>query len=171
MGHPATVITAHLGVGAAADLAPSHPTGSNSAPTRPGWRRCCWASPPPCSPSTPSRSAACPRPAGQALSAAAAITAGLATLIQRRVSTGQIKDWNRARSASEGLKPRSTATWAAARLHRPRPRPAPGHQHQRHRQRRQRPAASHPGHRTRTTMKGSVPTHGFRPCCWLSRWT
>ena len=32
------------------------------------------------------------RPAGQALSAAAAITAGLATLIQRRVSTGQIKD-------------------------------------------------------------------------------
>ncbi len=44
------------------------------------------------------------KPAGQALSPAAAITAGLATLIQRRVSTGQIKDWTRARSASEGLK-------------------------------------------------------------------
>lgn len=44
------------------------------------------------------------KPAGQALSAAAAITAGLATLAQRRVSTAQIKDWTRARSASEGLK-------------------------------------------------------------------
>jgi hypothetical protein len=44
------------------------------------------------------------KPAGQALSAAAAITAGLATLIARRVSTGQIKDWTRTRSASEGLK-------------------------------------------------------------------
>ena len=42
--------------------------------------------------------------AGQSLSAAAAITAGLATIVQRRVSTGQIKDWARARSASEGLK-------------------------------------------------------------------
>jgi drug/metabolite transporter (DMT)-like permease len=37
------------------------------------------------------------KPAGQALSAAAAITAGLATLAQRRVSTGQSKDWTRAR--------------------------------------------------------------------------
>lgn len=44
------------------------------------------------------------KPAGQSLSAAAAITAGLATIVQRRVSTGQIKDWTRARSASEGLK-------------------------------------------------------------------
>ena len=43
-------------------------------------------------------------PAGRALSATAAITAGLATLLQRQVSTGQIRDWTRARSASEGLK-------------------------------------------------------------------
>jgi SMODS and SLOG-associating 2TM effector domain 1/Protein of unknown function (DUF4231) len=43
-------------------------------------------------------------PGGRALSAAAAITAGLATLLQRRASTGQIRDWTRARSASEGLK-------------------------------------------------------------------
>jgi hypothetical protein len=42
--------------------------------------------------------------AGRVLSAAAAITAGLATLVQRRASTGQIRDWTRARSASEGLK-------------------------------------------------------------------
>jgi hypothetical protein len=42
--------------------------------------------------------------AGRALSAGAAITAGLATLLQRRVSTEQIRDWTRARSASEGLK-------------------------------------------------------------------
>lgn len=42
--------------------------------------------------------------AGQVLSAAAAVTAGAATLVQRRVSTGQIRDWTRARSASEGLK-------------------------------------------------------------------
>lgn len=42
--------------------------------------------------------------AGQVLSAAAAVTVGAATLIQRRVSTGQIRDWTRARSASEGLK-------------------------------------------------------------------
>src|ERR1700691_495123 len=39
--------------------------------------------------------------AGQVLSAGAA---GAATLVQRRVSTGQIRDWTRARSASEGLK-------------------------------------------------------------------
>jgi hypothetical protein len=43
-------------------------------------------------------------PAGRILSAGAAITAGLATLLQRRVSTSQIRDWTRARSASEGLK-------------------------------------------------------------------
>ena len=43
-------------------------------------------------------------PAGRVLSAAAAITAGLATFVQRRVSTDQIRDWTRARSASEGLK-------------------------------------------------------------------
>jgi hypothetical protein len=43
-------------------------------------------------------------PAGRVLSAAAAITAGVATLIQRRAGTGQIRDWTRARSASEGLK-------------------------------------------------------------------
>jgi hypothetical protein len=42
--------------------------------------------------------------AGRVLSAAAAITAGLATLVQRQASTGQIRDWTRARSASEGLK-------------------------------------------------------------------
>jgi hypothetical protein len=42
--------------------------------------------------------------AGQVLSAVAAVTAGAATLVQRRVSTGQIRDWTRARSASEGLK-------------------------------------------------------------------
>jgi SMODS and SLOG-associating 2TM effector domain 1/Protein of unknown function (DUF4231) len=42
--------------------------------------------------------------AGRVLSAAAAITAGLATLLQRRAGTGQIRDWTRARSASEGLK-------------------------------------------------------------------
>ena len=44
------------------------------------------------------------KPAGQALAAAAAITAGLATIIPRGVSTGQIRAWTRARSASEGLK-------------------------------------------------------------------
>jgi hypothetical protein len=42
--------------------------------------------------------------AGQVLSAVAAVTAGAATLVQRRVSRGQIRDWTRARSASEGLK-------------------------------------------------------------------
>jgi SMODS and SLOG-associating 2TM effector domain 1/Protein of unknown function (DUF4231) len=42
--------------------------------------------------------------AGQALSAAAAVTAGVATIVQRQISTGQIRDWTRARSASEGLK-------------------------------------------------------------------
>ncbi len=42
--------------------------------------------------------------AGRVLSAAAAITAGVATLVQRRAGTGQIRDWTRARSASEGLK-------------------------------------------------------------------
>jgi hypothetical protein len=35
---------------------------------------------------------------------AAVLTAGLATLVQRRVSTEQVKAWTRARSASEGLK-------------------------------------------------------------------
>src|ERR1700683_5441056 len=40
----------------------------------------------------------------QVRSAAAAVTAGAATLVQRRVSSGQIRDWTRARSASEGLK-------------------------------------------------------------------
>jgi uncharacterized protein DUF4231 len=42
--------------------------------------------------------------AGRVLSACAAITAGVATLVQRRASTGQTRDWTRARSASEGLK-------------------------------------------------------------------
>lgn len=42
--------------------------------------------------------------AGRALSAAAAITAGFATLAQRRVSTENLHNWTRARSASEGLK-------------------------------------------------------------------
>jgi hypothetical protein len=41
---------------------------------------------------------------GRVLSASAAVTAGIATLLQRRVSTEQITDWTRARSASEGLK-------------------------------------------------------------------
>jgi len=43
-------------------------------------------------------------PTGRVLSASAAITAGIATLLQRRVSTEHIRDWTRARSASEGLK-------------------------------------------------------------------
>jgi hypothetical protein len=42
--------------------------------------------------------------AGRVLSAVAAVTAGLATLVAGRVGTGQIRDWTRARSASEGLK-------------------------------------------------------------------
>jgi hypothetical protein len=41
---------------------------------------------------------------GRALSACAGISVGLATLLQRRVSTEQIRAWTRARSASEGLK-------------------------------------------------------------------
>lgn len=41
---------------------------------------------------------------GRGLSACAAVSAGLATILQRRVSTEQIRDWTRARSASEGLK-------------------------------------------------------------------
>jgi SMODS and SLOG-associating 2TM effector domain 1/Protein of unknown function (DUF4231) len=43
-------------------------------------------------------------PAGRALSAGAAVTIGVATLLQRQVSTEQVKNWTRARSASEGLK-------------------------------------------------------------------
>ena len=43
-------------------------------------------------------------PVGRGLTAAAAITAGVATLMQRRAGTDQIRAWNRARSASEGLK-------------------------------------------------------------------
>jgi hypothetical protein len=43
-------------------------------------------------------------PAGRALSVAAAVTAGVATLMQRRISTEQIQNWTRARSVSEGLK-------------------------------------------------------------------
>lgn len=42
--------------------------------------------------------------AGRILSASAAITAGIATLLQRRTSTQQIRTWTRARSAAEGLK-------------------------------------------------------------------
>lgn len=42
--------------------------------------------------------------AGSWTAGAAALTAGLATLVQRRVSTEQVKTWTRARSASEGLK-------------------------------------------------------------------
>jgi len=41
---------------------------------------------------------------GRGLSACAAVSAGFATVLQRRVSTDQIRDWTRARSASEGLK-------------------------------------------------------------------
>jgi phage shock protein PspC (stress-responsive transcriptional regulator) len=44
------------------------------------------------------------RPTGRSLCAAAAITAGLATLLQRRVGTELIRDWTRARSAAEGIK-------------------------------------------------------------------
>jgi hypothetical protein len=43
-------------------------------------------------------------PAGRALSVVAAVTAGLATLLQRRISTEQVRTWTRARSVSEGLK-------------------------------------------------------------------
>jgi hypothetical protein len=42
--------------------------------------------------------------AARVLTAAAAITAGVATLTQRRAGTDQIRAWTRARSASEGLK-------------------------------------------------------------------
>jgi hypothetical protein len=41
---------------------------------------------------------------GRALGAAAAISAGFATIVQRRVGTDQIRAWTRARSVSEGLK-------------------------------------------------------------------
>lgn len=41
---------------------------------------------------------------GQGLSALAAISIGLAAIVQRRVSTNEISAWTRARSASEGLK-------------------------------------------------------------------
>jgi hypothetical protein len=43
-------------------------------------------------------------PAGRVLTAAAAVAAGVATLMQRRAGTDQIRAWTRARSASEGLK-------------------------------------------------------------------
>jgi hypothetical protein len=43
-------------------------------------------------------------PAARTLTAAAAVTAGVATLMQRRAGTDQIRAWTRARSASEGLK-------------------------------------------------------------------
>jgi hypothetical protein len=43
-------------------------------------------------------------PIGRSLSAGAAITGGLATFLQRRITTETIRDWTRARSASEGLK-------------------------------------------------------------------
>jgi hypothetical protein len=43
-------------------------------------------------------------PTGRTLSASAAITAGVATLLQRRAGTEQIRAWTRARSAAEGLK-------------------------------------------------------------------
>ena len=42
--------------------------------------------------------------AGSWTAGAAVLTAGLATLVQRRVSTEQVKTWTRAGSASEGLK-------------------------------------------------------------------
>lgn len=41
---------------------------------------------------------------GRALGAAAAVSAGLATVVQRRVGTDQIRAWTRVRSLSEGLK-------------------------------------------------------------------
>ncbi len=62
-------------------------------------------------------------PAGRALSAAAAITAGLATILQRRVSTEQIRDWTRARSASEGLKTEIYSYLSGGTAY---PRPGPG---------------------------------------------
>jgi len=43
-------------------------------------------------------------PVGRTLSVMAAITAGVATLLQRRASTQRIRAWTRARSAAEGLK-------------------------------------------------------------------
>jgi len=42
--------------------------------------------------------------AGRTLAAAAAISAGLGPMSQRRAGTGQVQSWTRARSASEGLK-------------------------------------------------------------------
>ncbi|NMO55740.1 DUF4231 domain-containing protein [Actinoplanes sp. TBRC 11911] len=42
--------------------------------------------------------------AGRVLSVLAAVTVGVATLVQRQVSTEQIRDWTRARATSEGLK-------------------------------------------------------------------
>ena len=42
--------------------------------------------------------------AGRTLAAAAAISAGLGPMSQRRAGTGQIQAWTRARTASEGLK-------------------------------------------------------------------
>jgi SMODS and SLOG-associating 2TM effector domain 1/Protein of unknown function (DUF4231) len=43
-------------------------------------------------------------PVWRVLTAAAAVTAGVATLMQRRAGTDQIRAWTRARSVSEGLK-------------------------------------------------------------------
>jgi protein-S-isoprenylcysteine O-methyltransferase Ste14 len=46
-----------------------------------------------------------PAPAvGRVLAAAAAISAGIGTLVQRRLGTDRVRAWTRARSASEGLK-------------------------------------------------------------------
>jgi hypothetical protein len=64
--------------------------------------------------------------AGRALSAGAAITAGGATLLQRRVSTEQIRDWTRARSASEGLKTEIYSYLGGGTAY-PRPDPDAGH--------------------------------------------
>ena len=88
--------------------------------------------------------------AGRALSASAAITAGIATLLQRRVSTEQITDWTRARSASEGLKTEIYSYLAGGSAYTtPNPGQHLGAADPRHCRGRQRSPTPHPGHRTR----------------------
>ena len=79
--------------------------------------------------------------AGRVLSAGAAITVGVATLMQRRASAGQIRDWTRARSASEELKTEIYSYLADCTTYRRVPgrragRLGPGGHHHRHLRRR-----------------------------------
>ena len=87
--------------------------------------------------------------AGQVLSASAAVTAGAATLVQRRVSTGQFRDWTRARSASEGLKTEIYSYLSGGAAYTGSDRDQQLGVRQRHCRRRWRPATSYPGHRAR----------------------